>query len=49
MSRVNCQARTLPDDDDELLSRAQINFDRVYNGVRGPRRMERASGGYSRV
>lgn len=31
MSRANCQARTPFDDE---LSRAHINFDRVYNGVR---------------
>lgn len=31
MTRANCQARTPFDDE---LSRAHINFDRVYNGVR---------------
>lgn len=45
MSRANCQARTPSDDE---LSRAQINFDRVYNGVRAPRRVGKSeTGGYS--
>lgn len=42
MTRANSQPRTPSDDE---LSRAQINFDRVHNGVRAARRVERRERG----